>query len=84
MKIIMVNYVQMACVLGIVGVFGLITYNDVQTTKAKADIDKVRLMSREIVVQDLNGNGIPERFYEFNGKKAFLEIDGKNLEATLK
>ena len=33
--------------------------------------------------RDLNGNGIPEIFYEIDGEKYFLSIDGKILERDL-
>ncbi len=38
----------------------------------------------ELQVRDLNGNGIPEKFYEVNGKKVFVEIDGKSVEDTIR
>jgi len=34
--------------------------------------------------RDLNYNNKPEKFYEINGNKHFSEIDGKNLERSLK
>ena len=49
--------------------------------KAKA-IDTAK---QEFVLQerDLNSNKLTEQFYEINGKKCFLKIDGRNLESTL-
>ena len=34
--------------------------------------------------RDLNMNKLPELFYEFEGRKCFISIDGKNLETVLK
>ena len=57
----------------------------VEMEKKRAEIDMIRTRPQyELNVQDLNGNGLPEKFYEINGKRFFLEIDGKNLEDTLK
>jgi hypothetical protein len=52
---------------------------------AQAQLEKARV-ERGYVLQerDLNGNGLPERFFEIEGRKYFLAIDGKNLEDTLK
>jgi hypothetical protein len=33
--------------------------------------------------RDLNGNGVLEKFYEIEGRKDFVEIDGKRLEDSL-
>ena len=48
--------------------------------KAEAAVEIAKAQQQELYIQDLNRNGLPEKFYEINGKKYFLEIDGKNLE----
>ena len=52
---------------------------------ARLELEKAKV-ERGYVPQerDLNENGLLERFYEVNGEKYFLEIDGKNLEETLR
>lgn len=35
----------------------------------------------EIQTRDVIGNSEPERFYEFNGQRVYLEIDGKPVES---
>jgi len=69
----------------IISVIGLGYYFDYKIDLAKIDLEKAKI-ERGITLQerDLNGNGIPEKFYEIDGKRYFLEIDGKNIEDTLK
>ena len=50
--------------------------------KGEAEKERAKI-GYAIQERDLNGNGINEQFYEINGKKYFLKIDGKNLESTL-
>lgn len=45
----------------------------------KIRVEKGYLLCRE----DLNQNGIPEEFYEINGERVFLSIDGKPLDKSL-
>lgn len=42
------------------------------------------LKEHKIQSKDLNNNGIPEVFYEIEGKKYFLSIDGKSIEDTFR
>ncbi|MCH7568867.1 MAG: hypothetical protein IIA87_05595 [Nanoarchaeota archaeon] len=51
---------------------------------AELEVEKSRA-ERGYVLQerDLNGNGVPERFFEIEGIRYFLEIDGENLYDTL-
>ena len=51
---------------------------DVQVARVRAENGYV------LQVRDLNGNGIPEKFYEIGGQKYFTEIDGKTVEDTLR
>ena len=81
--ITMKDYTPLAWALGVVGVVGALVYDNVRTNEIKFEAFRAQ-PQYELVVQDLNGNGTPEKFYEVNGKKFFLEIDGKNLEDTLR
>jgi hypothetical protein len=38
----------------------------------------------EIQEADLNGNGIPEKFYSIDGKVALVELDGKPVSELYK
>ena len=40
------------------------------------------IIQAESVLQqhDLNGNGIPEQFYEIDGRRVYLSIDGECLD----
>ena len=60
-------------------------YIDGRKKVAGIGLEKAKV-EREYVLQerDLNNNGSPERFYEIDGKRVFLSIDGKNLEDTLR
>jgi len=35
-------------------------------------------------MRDLDSNNVPEKYIELNGRKYFLEINGKNIEDSLK
>ncbi len=78
------NYEPLAWTLGIVGGIGFIYSYAMYGDKQEVELQKVKNNYHELIVQDLNADGIPEKFYEINGHKVFLEIDGKNLESTLK
>jgi hypothetical protein len=41
------------------------------------------LNSSRIETRDLNGNGLLEKFMDFEGNRYFLEIDGKNVQEYL-
>lgn len=60
-------------------------YSSGRENIAEMQLEKARV-ERGYVLQerDLNNNGLPERFYQVDGKKYFLEIDGENLEGTLR
>lgn len=60
-------------------------YLENQRNYAKYELEK-SLAAKGYVLQkkDLNANGKPELFYEINGKKCFVEVDGKSIEDTLK
>ena len=63
--------------IGIPGIYAICAYKNKAPETAKAQ------PQYELRVQDLNGNGIPEKFYEIDGKRVFLEIDGKSIENTV-
>lgn len=53
--------------------------------ESRAEVEKIRAKNSQLVQErDLNGNGKPERYIEFNGQKYFSTIDGKDLEESLK
>ena len=72
--------------LAIVGVavayFGAMAYIDKEDSIF--EMERAKAQPKKIIIQDLNRNNIPEKFYDINGKKFFLEIDGKNLEDVLR
>ena len=82
-----------AGIFGIVGlVIGGLYYGMIKTgvananaLKAVSELQKTKIEKSYILQEkDLNNNGIPEKFYEINGQKYFLEIDGKTLEDKIR
>ena len=51
------------------------SFCDVEIAKARAGY--------VLQEKDLNNNGLVEKFYQIDGKKAFVAIDGKDLEKKL-
>ncbi len=49
----------------------------------RAQTEQIDMEARFLQKRDLNGNGIPEIFYEINGNKYFKEIDGTPIEHSL-
>jgi hypothetical protein len=46
--------------------------------KEKIDLEKARIeRGYNLYERDLNGNGVPDKFYMIGGKPAFVEVDGK-------
>ena len=61
------------------------TYLGVKERIARLELEKTKVENGYVLQQrDLNNNGAPEGFYEIDGMKFFLTIDGKNLEDALK
>ncbi len=55
--------------------------HELYTTKKQTELEKVRIQSGlELKVGDYNGNNILDKFYEINGKKVPVEVDGKATE----
>lgn len=70
--------------LGILGMAGFGTYTYSRKELSELELEKARAEKGYVIQErDLNGNGLSERFYEIDGKKSFLSIDGKNLEDSL-
>ena len=46
------------------------------STTPEIEMEKVR-RTPQLQTADLNGNGIPEKFYTIDGKVALVELDGK-------
>ena len=44
--------------------------------KQEADLEKAR-RGYKLHISDINGNGIPDKYYVINGKPAVVELDGK-------
>jgi hypothetical protein len=51
------------------------SYNDITLEQIK--------QGYQLISSDLNGNNIPEEFYQIGNQKAFVSIDGKSLESKL-
>lgn len=73
----------------LVGLFavgaGSFLYYPLRGQSAAISLEKARIEKGYIYrEQDLNNNGVPEKFYEIDGRKYFLEIDGQRLEDKLK
>ncbi len=49
-----------------------------------ANTERANTERRSVIYErDLNGNETPERFYEIDGKKVFLSVDGRDVEDIL-
>ena len=47
---------------------------------SESELEKMRIeKSCQIQEADLNGNGIPDKFYSINGRIAVVELDGKPI-----
>lgn len=69
--------------LGIVGALCIAFMGDPSSETAKKE-EKPKIENSYVLQEkDLNGNNIPEKFYEIDGKKVFLEVDGESLEGKL-
>ncbi len=80
----MSEYEAFAWAAGVMSIAGILGYYEINNVNKQAELEMLKARPQhELIVQDLNGDGNPERFYEINGKKFFLEIDGKNLEDNL-
>lgn len=51
--------------------------------KTQQELEAVR-QSYVLQERDFNSNGLPERFYDINGKKAFVSIDGETIDNLLR
>jgi len=51
--------------------------SSIKTCKATQDDDQ---NSQNVIFQDVIGNSSGEKFYEINGRRVYLEIDGQPVE----
>ncbi len=49
-----------------------------------ARLDNRKPAGLQLKIEDINGNGIPEKFYSIDGKIALIEIDGKPVSEFYK
>lgn len=71
--------VTLAALLGAWLASGLRCTRD-RTIEQKVDELHTRTTAYELKTQNVLGNETPETFYEIDGRKAYLTIDGKNVE----
>jgi hypothetical protein len=70
-----------AFILGGVGTWAHQMYSDYQ----KAQVEKARIKAGlELKVGDYNGNQILDKYYEINGQKVPVEVDGKPVAEYFK
>jgi len=64
------------------GLAAIVKSCDVSTT---SEIERERIKrTYQIQTADLNGNGIPEKFYAIDGRVALVELDGKPVSELYK
>ncbi len=74
-----------AIAIGGAAVLGISVYQLSKIDIARIELEKAKVERGYVLHErDLNNNGLPEKFYVIDGRKAFLSIDGKNLENKLK
>ncbi len=54
--------------------------NSVKAYLGYRDALKLRELEQKIETRDVNGNNLPEKYLEINGRKYFLEVDGKPIQ----
>lgn len=64
--------------LGIAAGIGVVGYY--QDEGHRAIEQKLEQFNHELYVTNVVGNNEPDKFYKINGKRIFLEIDGKPVE----
>ena len=65
----------------VAGAFGM---SFITNSKLKQLEDKVDSLSPKPITSNVIGNGEPEKFYDVNGQRVYLEIDGKPVEQYFK
>lgn len=72
-------------VIALYAALGLSVNNCYKELFVRADAAKLGpQQTHQIKTADLNHNGIPERFYNIDGKIALIELDGKPVTELLK
>ena len=95
----MSKYWEIGTIVGVLGIFGMMTYSNIRTNELRAELmldERIMIEHKNyiahlehrptrssIITRDLNGNGIPEKFCEIEGKRFFYEVDGKSIEDGL-
>ena len=46
--------------------------------------EKIKRISPNLKIENVIGNETPDKFYEIDGRRVYLEIDGKPVEEYLK
>ena len=78
-------YDRLILYLTAVGVAGLFLYVGLNISdRLKSIDDKLEKPKYELQVKNVIGHEAPEKFYEINGKRVYLEIDGKPVEQYFK
>ena len=68
----------------VIGGVGTWTYNMFDSYN-KAQVERVRIeKGLELRTGDYNGNGLIDKFYEINGQKVPVEVDGKPVAEYFK
>jgi len=70
-----------ACLLGGLGSWTHKMYSEYQ----KAQVEQAKVKTElELKVGDYNGNQLLDKYYEINGQKVPVEVDGKSIEFYFK
>ncbi|PIN81727.1 hypothetical protein COV11_01265 [Candidatus Woesearchaeota archaeon CG10_big_fil_rev_8_21_14_0_10_30_7] len=70
-----------ACLLGGLGSWTYKMYSEYQ----KAQVEQAKVKTElELKVGDYNGNQLLDKYYEINGQKVPVEVDGKSIEFYFK
>ena len=54
-----------------------------ETRQAEIELNRATSRTTEVYRADLNGNGIPDKFYVIDGNLAVVELDGKPVVKSL-
>ena len=76
----------LGCVIGALIFGGVGTWtHQMYSAHKEAEVQKARIQAGlELKVGDYNGNQLLDKFYEINGQKVPVEVDGKPIAEYLK